>query len=345
MNRFSRIGNRLGIDIGSSQVRIYTGEKIILEEASCAAVDNVNGMVLGYGTDALVRSHSYRERCHLEWAVHNGVMSDYNITKGMLRYFINKAVRHAVSRPHVMASVSCELSSVVRHALVDALMHGGAQKVSLISSPAAAAIGGGVVLDLPEAVLSVVIGRDVTDVGIYCCGGKVYEKSVAFGGHNIDEEIYRFLQEDYNILVGMEQAERLKREWISVVHTGENRTFTVRGRRMSDGVEIIIELAEHHLLPLMQRILLPVSRLIKNVLQKATPEIAEDLMKNGMVLSGGTARLPGLSDWISAQIGIPVFVSDKPDCVVAKGCYLALSHIRELPLLVEAGEKYYGGIS
>ena len=171
------------------------------------------------------------------------------------------------------------------------------------------------------------------------------KKSVAFGGHNIDEEIYRFLQEDYNILVGMEQAERLKQEWISVVHTGENRTFTVRGRRMSDGVEIIIELAEHHLLPLMQRILLPVSRLIKNVLQKATPEIAEDLMKNGMVLSGGTAQLPGLSDWISAQIGIPVFVSDKPDCVVAKGCYLALSHMRELPLLVEAGEKYYGGIS
>ena len=81
------------------------------------------------------------------------------------------------------------------------------------------------------------------------------------------------------------------------------------------------------------------------MLQKATPEIAEDLMKNGMVLSGGTARLPGLSDWISAQIGIPVFVSDKPDCVVAKGCYLALSHIREMPLLVEAGEKYYGGIS
>lgn len=345
MKGFSGVGNRLGIDIGSSQVRIFAGEKIILEEASCAAIDNEDGTVLGFGTDALVRSHSYRERCHLEWAVHNGVMSDYNITKGMLRYFIGKAVHHAVSRPHVMVSASCELSSVVRHALVDALMHAGAQKVSLISSPAAAAIGAGVVLDLPEAVLSTVIGRDVTDCGIYSCGGSVFEKSVAFGGHNIDEEIYRFLQENYHILVGLEQAERLKQEWISVVHRGENRNFTIRGRRMADGVEIIIEVAEHHLYPLLQRILLPVTQAIKSVIQKATPEMGGDLIKNGMVLSGGTARLPGLSDWLSSQIGIPVFVPEEPERVVAAGCYMALSKARELPLLIEPGEKYYGGMS
>ena len=121
----------------------------------------------------------------------------------MLRYFINKAIRHSVSRPTVMMATPCEISSVVRHALVDALAHAGAQQIFLLSAPAAAAIGAGVIIDTPEAVLSTVIGKDVTDCGIYCAGGVVEEHGISFGGKTIDEGIRRFVQAKYHLMIGM----------------------------------------------------------------------------------------------------------------------------------------------
>ena len=217
---------------------------------------------------------------------------------------------------------------------MDALAHAGAQQIFLLSAPAAAAIGAGVIIDTPEAVLSTVIGKDVTDCGIYCAGGVVEEHGISFGGKTIDEGIRRFVQAKYHLMIGMTQAE----------HTGESRTFTIRGRRIADGVEIILELTERNLSPIMQRILQPVVQLIKKVMRAATPEMAEDLLKNGMILSGGTAKLSGIDEWIASQIGVPVFVADEPENVVAKGCCLALGNAVRLPMLVESGEKYYGGI-
>lgn len=254
MKVFSGINDKLGIDMGSSQIRIYSDKRVILEEASCAALEDNSGKILGFGTDAIIRSHSSSGDCCIEWTIRNGIMVDYEITKKMLRYFINKAIRHSVSRPTVMMATPCEISSVVRHALVDALAHAGAQQIFLLSAPAAAAIGAGVIIDTPEAVLSTVIGKDVTDCGIYCAGGVVEEHGISFGGKTIDEGIRRFVQAKYHLMIGMTQAEQLKREWISVVHTGESRTFTIRGRRIADGVEIILELTERNLSPIMQRI-------------------------------------------------------------------------------------------
>lgn len=330
--------------MGSSLIRIYSDKKIILEEASCAAVLADSGRILGFGTDAIVKKHAAGENCRIEWTVKNGIMVDYEITKEMLRYFISKAIRHSVIRPTVMVAIPCETSSVVRHALVDALSHAGAQRIFLIAAPAAAAIGAGIVMDMPEAILSVVIGKDVTDCGIYCGGGMVEECGASFGGRMIDEGICQFIQEKYHLMIGMDQAEHIKQEWVSVVHGGSSRIFTVRGRRISDGVEIIIELTEQILSPVMQRILHPVIQLLKKVIRSATPEMAEDLLKNGMLLSGGTARLPGIADWISMQIGIPVFVADEPESVIANGCYLALEDSVKGLRLVENGEKYYGGM-
>lgn len=344
MKAFSGAGIKFGIDIGSSQIRIYSGSKIVLQEASCAAIENDTGEVVGFGTDALIRMHSSQSgNYHLVWAIKNGIMTDYDITKEMLRYFINKATHQSVSRPNVMISVPCELSEVVRHALVDVVRHAGVQSVSLISAPIAAALGSGQILDLPDTILSVVIGKNLTDCGIYCCGGTVYEKSLAFGGHSIDLGICRFLQKKYHLMVVPEQAEQLKHEWASCISGGEQKVFTVRGRRLEDGVEIIIELTNHELALVMQENLMPVVKLIKDVLHYSTPEMAEDLIHNGMLLSGGSAQLPGIPQWISPQIGIPVFIPKEPETVVAIGCYQAIDNGKDLSLLINRGDKYYGG--
>ena len=335
--------NSLGLDMGSSQVRIYQNDKIILEEASAAAVDNVSGQILGFGTDALIRYHKEPENIMLEWPVKNGVISNYDVTKGMLRYFINKALHRSVSRPNITVAIPAETSSVTRHALVDALIHAGAQGVHLIPSPAAAAIGEGEDLGTPSSVLSLVMGRNVSDVGIYGCGGIAAQEGIPFGGHTIDLGICHHVQDRYHMAIGLEQAEKLKREILSLTGEGNDRTFTVRGRRMADGVEVVVELSVQEMSAVMQEIMHPVIDLIHRVLHRAAPEMADDFLKKGMLLSGGGVQLDGFSLWLSSKLGIPVRTAEEPESVIAKGCAKACLMEKEYSLLIENGEKYYGG--
>ena len=335
--------NCLGVDMGSSQVRIYQRDKIILEEASTAVVDNISGQVLGFGTDALIRYHKEPENNTLEWPVKNGVIADYDMTKSMLRFFLNKALRRSVSRPSLMVAIPCQISSVTRHALVDALIHAGAQGVYLIPSPAAAAMGAGKDLSVPSAALSLVIGRDVSDIGIYGCGGILAQEGIPFGGHDIDIGICRHIQDRYSMMIGLEQAEKLKSEVLSLTGSGSGSAFTVRGRRLSDGVEVVVELSIDEMSSVMQNIMQPVLLLIRRVMRRATPEMADDFLKSGMLLSGGSALLDGLRDWLSMELTMPVTIPEDPSVVIAKGCFAACMMDKDHSLLIENGDKYYGG--
>lgn len=340
---FSAMLNCLGVDMGSSQVRIYQRDKIILEEASTAVVDNISGQVLGFGTDALIRYHKEPENNTLEWPVKNGVIADYDMTKSMLRFFLNKALRRSVSRPSLMVAIPCQISSVTRHALVDALIHAGAQGVYLIPSPAAAAMGAGKDLSVPSAALSLVIGRDVSDIGIYGCGGILAQEGIPFGGHDIDIGICRHIQDRYSMMIGLEQAEKLKSEVLSLTGSGSGSAFTVRGRRLSDGVEVVVELSIDEMSSVMQNIMQPVLLLIRRVMRRATPEMADDFLKSGMLLSGGSALLDGLRDWLSMELTMPVTIPEDPSAVIAKGCFTACMMDKDHSLLIENGDKYYGG--
>ncbi len=340
---FSAMLNCLGVDMGSSQVRIYQRDKIILEEASTAVVDNISGQVLGFGTDALIRYHKEPENNTLEWPVKNGVIADYDMTKSMLRFFLNKALRRSVSRPSLMVAIPCQISSVTRHALVDALIHAGAQGVYLIPSPAAAAMGVGKDLSVPSAALSLVIGRDVSDIGIYGCGGILAQEGIPFGGHDIDLGICRHIQDRYSMMIGLEQAEKLKSEVLSLTGSGSGSAFTVRGRRLSDGVEVVVELSIDEMSSVMQNIMQPVLLLIRRVMRRATPEMADDFLKSGMLLSGGSALLDGLRDWLSMELTMPVTIPEDPSAVIAKGCFAACMMDKDHSLLIENGDKYYGG--
>lgn len=340
---FSAMLNCLGVDMGSSQVRIYQRDKIILEEASTAVVDNISGQVLGFGTDALIRYHKEPENNTLEWPVKNGVIADYDMTKSMLRFFLNKALRRSVSRPSLMVAIPCQISSVTRHALVDALIHAGAQGVYLIPSPAAAAMGAGKDLSVPSAALSLVIGRGVSDIGIYGCGGILAQEGIPFGGHDIDLGICRHIQDRYSMMIGLEQAEKLKSEVLSLTGSGSGSAFTVRGRRLSDGVEVVVELSIDEMSSVMQNIMQPVLLLIRRVMRRATPEMADDFLKSGMLLSGGSALLDGLRDWLSMELTMPVTIPEDPSAVIAKGCFAACMMDKDHSLLIENGDKYYGG--
>ena len=343
MKSFSGVMSRIGIDLGSSQIRMYAGNQMILSENSVALIDIADESVAGFGVSALVDYHRAPEKYRLEWPVRHGVIADYYLTKGMLQFFLEKASHRAVSRPSAMLSIPSGTSSVVRHALIDAALHAGTQHVYLIHAAAAAVLGAHMSLSLPEAALSLVVGREVTDCGLFSCGGIVADGSIPFGGHNIDEGIRAYILETHQIMIGTEEAEEIKRDIAGLTMPKTERTVNVRGRRASDGMEVILTLTASEMVPVLQMLLLPVVRLLKRVVRSAHPEMAADLLKNGMILSGGSAWLTGLGDWISGEIGISVVIPKEPENVVAEGCYFALGEYRKLPDIVESGEMYYGG--
>lgn len=340
MKSFSGAMNRMGIDLGSSQVRIYIGNKMALSETSVAAISLSDGTAAAFGVNAELFYHREPDRYRLERPVKNGVIADYYLAKDMLRYFMEKALRRTVSRPSVMLAVPGGTSSVVRHALVDAAMHAGAQHVFLIEAAAAAALGAGWKLSLPETVLSLVIGQDICDCGLFSCGGVVTAGAVPFGGRDIDEGIRTYMLETYHMMIGMQPAEAIKKEMAAAALPETPRSFRVRGRRAEDGVEVVIELSDEELVPVIQRLLAPAVRLLKKTMRRAEPEMAEDLLRRGMVLSGGTALLCGVGDWLAAETGIPVLVPEDAENVTARGCYEALGEYARLPGIVENGAAY-----
>ena len=242
MKSFSRSANHIGIDMGSSQTRIFSENRLLLDERTVVAVDSKTNEMVGFGTDAIIRYHSNPQRIRLEWPIRNGAMVDYYYTKGILTYFLKKVLKQALARPEIVLSISSGLSSVARHALIDAVMHAGAQKAFLLPVAAAAALGQGIRLDTPDVVLSMNIGQDVTDCGMFSCGGVIAQEQVVFGGRTINEGIQAYMRESLQIIIGMDEAESIKQDMVSVVENGLDMTFAVHGRRVVDGVSVVMQM-------------------------------------------------------------------------------------------------------
>lgn len=343
MKSFSRTINAVGIDLGSSTTRIFADDRVILAESTAVAVNNKDDTVVGFGTDAIIRYHASPQMIRLEWPVQKGSMVDYYLTRDMLRYFLNKALHQNLSRPEIAISIPCELSSVARHALIDALMHAGAQKAYLVTSSVAALLGADIPLDTPDASLSMVIGKDVTDCGLFACGGIVAQEGISFGGGSINNGIKDYLRDTRGLIIGDAEAEEIKQEMITVVNENRSHVVNISGRRLEDGVSVVLEMQESELYPVIYSLLNPVLQLVKRIIRKASPDMAEDLIDSGMLLSGGSARLAGLSGWLSDELGIPVTVPKDPEMIASCGCARVLEDYKNLENLVESGVKYYGG--
>lgn len=344
MKSFYGTTKKLGIDLGSSQIRIFSDNKLILSESTAVAVDYENKSIVAFGINAIVRYNQEPEKIQLVWPVKCGIMTDYNLIKSMLNYFIFKAIRSSASKPIVMISIPCGMSAVVRHALVDAAIHAGVQKVFLIVSSAAAAIGAGSILYLPETICSMVIGSESTECGFFASGGLISAGDIEFGGKIIDKGLRSFLREEYNIHISLYQAELLKKDiGESIKLSKDTSSLIVRGRRVKDGVEVACELNHNEIFDIMSYLFEPAVNLVKKMIYEISPEMAEDLLINGIILSGGTALFPGIEHFFSSELGVPVYVSQCPEISVVKGCYLALTEFSNKLLLIENGEKYYGG--
>jgi len=325
----------MGIDLGTCNTLVAVrGEGIVLNEPSVVAVHKGTNRVLDNGNAVgWMAKEMLGKTPGSITAVRplkDGVISDFEITEAMLGYFIRKVNgRSKVFGPRVVISVPSGITAVEKRAVFDSAERAGARRVFLLEEPVAAAIGAGLPFVEPTASMIVDIGGGTTEVAIMSLADIAVCESVRVAGDDFDEAIISHMKKTYNMMVGEQTAERIKIEIGSAAPVGEETTMEVRGRDMVSGLPRKIVITSEEIREALQE---PVTNIIETVtrtLEKVEPELAADLVDNGITLAGGGALLRGIDAVMATSTGLEVRIADDPLTCVARGTAIYLEHLEE----------------
>ncbi|WP_331775192.1 rod shape-determining protein [Sulfurospirillum sp. 1612] len=325
----------MGIDLGTANTLVLVkGKGIIINEPSVVAIQTDKSgkqVILAVGTDAKNMLGKTPGNIVAIRPMRDGVIADFDITEKMIRYFIEKAhKRKSFLRPRIIICVPYGLTQVERKAVRESALSAGAREVFLIEEPMAAAIGADLPVREPEGSLVVDIGGGTTEIGVVSLGGLVISKSIRTAGDKIDASIVDYVKKKYNLLIGERTAEEIKIEIGSAIPIEEPLVSIVKGRDQVSGLLSRIELSSEDVRDAMKEPLKEVADALKDVLEVMPPDLAGDIVENGIVLTGGGALIRGLDKYLSDIVKLPVFIADEPLLAVAKGTGRALDEIELL---------------
>ena len=258
----------------------------------------------------------------------DGVIADFDMTEKMIRHFIEKAHRRkALMRPRIIVCVPYGLTGVERKAVRESAISAGAREVFLIEEPMAAAIGAGLPVKEPKGSLVVDIGGGTTEIGVISLGGLVISKSLRTAGDKLDNAIVDYIRRKYSLLIGERTGEIIKIQIGSAISLDEPLSMQVKGRDQVSGLLNTIELTSEDVREAIKEPLKEISNALKDVLEQMPPDLAGDIVENGIVLTGGGALIRGLDKYLSEIVKLPVYVGEEPLLCVAKGTGKALEEI------------------
>lgn len=322
-------GQDIGIDLGTASVLVYMkGKGIVLSEPSVVAIDRNTNKILAVGEDARLMLGRTPGNIVAIRPLREGVISDYDITEKMLRYFIDKAIgRRRVFKPRMVVCVPSGVTEVEKRAVIDAANNAGARTTRLIEEPIAAAIGAG--LDIAKASGNMVIdiGGGTTDIAVISLGGIVVSNSIKMAGDKFDEAIVRYMRKKHNIMVGERTAEELKINVGTAFPREDQIKVEVRGRNLISGLPKTIEVSSDEMLEALSEPVSAIADAVHSVLERTPPELSADISDRGIVMTGGGSLLNGLDKLISKRTGIPVYVAQDAISCVAVGTGKSLEHI------------------
>ncbi len=342
MNFTSPLIKNVGIDFGSSRVRVFVeGRNIVLSEPAIVAAQDEEKNMIAVGDEAVKALVRRPERTFSRRALQNGVVADYQAARFMLRYFINKSLNRSVKRFRVLMGIPSGSTSVEKRALLDALMQSGAQEAYLIEGGAAAAIGAGLPIFQPKGHMVVDIGGGMTEAAVLSLGGIVVSASVQIGGFSFNQRIVEYIRERYDLLVGYKTIEDLKIAIGTAQQPIDDPIVTITGRDMTNGVQMVADIRASELYEIFQEPLGRILELLQTVLGSTPPELCADIMENGIVLTGGSARLQGLPEFLSQSLGLPVYLADDPENAGVLGIGMALAQRESLAGIIEGAKRLY----
>jgi len=330
----------IAIDLGTANSEVYVrGRGIVIQEPSVVAINQKTGQVLAIGLEA--KKMVGRTPAHIVATrpLRSGVISDFEVTEQMLKYFIEKARKRKWIAPRVIIGIPCGVTEVERKAVIDAGKSAGAREVFLIEEPMAAAIGARLPVQEAGGNFIVDIGGGTTEVAVISLGGIVISRSLRIAGDKLNEDIIRFAQEEYKLLIGERTAETMKIGIGSAFPLKEKRELPMRGRNLVTGLPEEILVSDEDIRRAMEKSIRLIVTEIKTAIEETPPELLADVMTNGIYLSGGGALVRGLDTLIQRETKIPTKIIEDPMTAVVRGAGMVLEELDKLhEVLVETTE-------
>lgn len=315
------LGIDMGIDLGTASVLVYVrGKGVVLKEPSVVAFDRDTNKIKAIGEDARLMLGRTPGNIVAVRPLRQGVISDYTVTKEMLKYFIQKAMgKQRFRKPRISVCVPSQVTEVEKKAVEDATYQSGAREVAIIEEPIAAAIGAGIDISRPCGNMIVDIGGGTADIAVISLGGTVVSTSIKVAGDNFDEAIVRYMRKNHNLLIGERTAEDIKIRIGSAFPRPEVESMDVRGRNLVTGLPKTITVTSEETEEALKETTSQIVEAVHSVLEKTPPELAADIADRGIVLTGGGSLLCGLEELIEDKTGINTMTAEEPMTCVAIG--------------------------
>ncbi|MFM2374847.1 MAG: rod shape-determining protein MreB, rod shape-determining protein MreB-related protein [Candidatus Parcubacteria bacterium] len=323
-----RLIPKVGIDLGTTNILVFVaGKGIVLNEPSVVAVSSDN-KILAVGAEAKLMIGRTPETIRAYRPMKDGVIADYRVTEAMLRYFLRKALGPwNLFKPEVMVSVPAGVSSTEKRAVVEAANKAGARNAYVVKEPILAAIGANIPINEPRGHMIVDIGGGTIDVAVISLGGIVAANSVKCAGNRIDHAIIDYVKKSFNLAIGEKTAEDIKIQVGSALPLEEELTMEIKGRDLLTGLPRTAELKTNDVVRAISRELREMVKAIKDVFQETPPELAADIIDQGIIMTGGTSQLRNFNELVKRRTGVKSIVADNALFCVARGTGIALEHL------------------
>lgn len=342
---FSMLSIDIAIDLGTANSLVYVKDKgIIINEPSVVAVNNKTGQVLAIGQEAKKMVGKTPSYITATRPLVSGVISDFEVTEQMLRYFIEKASTSTKKvfglgyLPRVIIGIPCGVTEVERKAVRDAAKNAGARSVFLIEEPLASAIGAKLAIQEAGGNFIVDIGGGTTEVAVISLGGIVVSRSLRVAGDKLNDDIIQFAQKEYKLLIGEKTAEAIKISIGSAIPVKDKKEMPMRGRNLVTGLPEEVVVFNDDIQRALEKSVRQIILAIKTTIEETPPELLADVMTNGIFLAGGGSMLRGLDVLISRETKMPCKIIDDPLTSVVRGAGMALENIDTLSEIMDSDE-------
>jgi rod shape-determining protein MreB and related proteins len=331
---FKRFSQDIGIDLGTANTLVYVkGKGIVINEPSVVAVNQRTKQILAIGTEA--QRMVGRTPAHIVATrpLVDGVISDFEITEQMLRYFIDKVHSQTYSflrRPRVVIGIPSGVTEVEKRAVQDAAVNAGARQAFLIEEPMAASIGARLPVQDAQGSMIVDIGGGTSEIAVLSLGGLVISRSLRVAGDEMNEDIIQYARDNFNLLIGPRSAEDVKIKVGSAYPLAEPLTAQLRGRDLITGLPKEVTINDDQARQALSPSVRVIVNNIKSVVEETPPEIIADIMHRGIVLAGGGALLRGLDQLVTEETQMPVTIADDPLTCVVRGAGIVVEDLENL---------------
>jgi rod shape-determining protein MreB and related proteins len=338
----------IGIDLGTANTLVSVrGKGIVINEPSFVALDKKTRRPIEVGSRAKEMWSKNPKDILVVRPLRDGVISEFEVTEAMLHHLISKAHEQSwvpIPRPRVVVGIPSGVTEVEKRAVFDATISSGAREAYLIEEPVAAAIGAGLPVQETRGSMIIDIGGGTTEVAIFSLGGIVISRSIRVAGDEMDEDIVQYMRTKHNLLIGEPTAQKVKEDMGSAYPLPQERTMMVKGRNLVTGLPASVEVSSIEIREAVSGSVDIIVDTVKDALDDTPPELIADLMESGICMAGGTSQLKGLTERMTDEVNIRVWLADDPMTCVARGAGRVLedyNNLRRLLVGLERGSTHH----